>query len=289
MWIRAGGNCGRCETMAPNDYFILQSGWAGWGNRPFGPFHTSIQIQTQIGDSVANSTIHTWGEIYPEKYNFNDDTLESKEVDVRLYSDMSDSIKISDSINGLYYYNWSEKQIISPDNMGLYTYHVFKRDLEATGFDLDSIKSLLRSKNLYRGFSKPSTSIITYEEIDFYTFKSRPNDVLEIKKMLKGINVHLTVRMGSSPTYLDDSYLVFFTEGLGLDEHNVIDIIKGKGVSNYEIIPKTKVNFPKEYSYLIKIRLGNDQVSNLKLIEDLIESSEVSWVTSGRQSYSSND
>jgi hypothetical protein len=107
--------------------------------------------------------------------------------------------------------------------------------------------------------------------------------------MLKGINVHLTTRMGSSPTYLDDSYLVFFTEGSGLDEHNVIDILKGKGVSNYEIIPKTKLRFPKEYSYLIKIRLGNDQLSNLKLIEDLIDIPEVSWVTSGRQSYSSYD
>lgn len=79
MWIRAGAK-GSCETMAPNDYFILRSGWAGWGNRPVGPFRNLIQIQTQNGDSVANSTIYTWGEIYPEKYNFNYDTVESKHV-----------------------------------------------------------------------------------------------------------------------------------------------------------------------------------------------------------------
>jgi hypothetical protein len=297
MWIRVGGSCGRCDTMAPNDYFILQSGWAGWGYRPVGSFHTSIQIQTQIGDSVANSTIHTWGEVYPEGYSFDKVNAEQKvpeDIDtirleeISLY-DKSDSIKISGSFEGVYFYNWSEKQIINPDNMGLYTYHVFKRDLEATGLDLDSIMSLLKSKNLYIGFSKPSSSIITWEENYYYTFKCTPNDVLEIKKMLKNINIHLTIMMGSSPTYLDDNYLVFFTENSDLDEHDVIDIIKGKGVSNYEIIPKTKVNFPKEYSYLIKIRLGNEQQSNLKLIEDLIAIPEVSWVTSGRQSYSCYD
>ncbi|MFM1998504.1 MAG: hypothetical protein RL204_451 [Bacteroidota bacterium] len=70
MWIRVGGSCGRCDTMAPNDYFILKSGWASWGYHPVGGFRTSIEIQTQIGDSISNCVIRTWGELYPEGYSF---------------------------------------------------------------------------------------------------------------------------------------------------------------------------------------------------------------------------
>ena len=270
------------------DYFELRSAWGGY-KHGYGPFNTTIDVQYQNRGSGANCRIHTWGELYPEGYNFNKDTIESKEVDVRLYSGKSDSITISDSVEVLYFYNWSEKQLITPDKMGLYTYHVFKCDLEATGLGLDSIKSLLRSKNLYRGFSNPSASIITSAEDYYYTFKCTPKEVQEIKNILKGIEIHLTIRMGSNPTYLDDSYLIFFNENADLDEHNVIDILTGKGVSNYEFIPKTKVRFPREYSYLIKIRLGNDQLSNLRLIEDLMNIPEVSWVTSGRQSYDCYD
>ena len=70
MWIRVGGSCGRCDRMAPNDYFILKSGWASWGYHPVGGFRTSIEIQTQIGDSISNCVIRTWGELYPEGYSF---------------------------------------------------------------------------------------------------------------------------------------------------------------------------------------------------------------------------
>lgn len=71
MWIRVGGSCGRCDTLAPNDYFVLKSGWAAWGYRPIGPFTTPINIKTKRKDSYATCVIRTWGEIYPEGYFLN--------------------------------------------------------------------------------------------------------------------------------------------------------------------------------------------------------------------------
>lgn len=195
----------------------------------------------------------------------------------------------SDSIKELFYYNWSEKQFIKPNRIGLYTYHVFKRDLESTGLYLDSIKSILISKNLYPGFSKPTASILTSEDNYYYTFKSTPENVLKIKSALNGVKIHLTIRMGSNPTYLDDSYLVFFSEDLNWNEREVETFLKEKEITSYEYIPKAKVTFPKNYSYLVKIKLGNDQASNLKLIESLIDSKKVAWISSGRQSYSCKD
>lgn len=53
MWFRMGGSCNNCDTLAPYEHIILQSGWAAWGNRPIGPFTTTIEIIT-LTKEIAN-------------------------------------------------------------------------------------------------------------------------------------------------------------------------------------------------------------------------------------------
>lgn len=66
MWIRTSENCGRCDTLLPNDYFVVRSGWASWQN-PRGIFSTTLNIsyRTITSNKTKECIIRTWGEIYP--------------------------------------------------------------------------------------------------------------------------------------------------------------------------------------------------------------------------------
>lgn len=289
-WIRQGGSCGRCDTMLPNDYFILRSGWLVTRSTVVS-VDSRITIQYKIGDNWLNCIIQTWGELYPDGYVLDESApikVESDSIE-KIQSD----IKVQDTTGAFYYYTQNKREYIEPiDSFGTYKYHIYLKDLSEIGLDPKLLKSYLKSKDLKVSIREPRESLITWEENDFLILYCMSRDIERIKTLLKGTAIHFMIdfRYHKSRIYLDDTYDIFFSSHLNWSETDVEEFLKTEGIENYKRLRKTNNEFPLEYSFYVEITLDNKyQHSGQHLINKLIKMPEIAWINTGMSSYGVED
>lgn len=266
MWIRVGGNCGRCDTMAPNDYFILQSGWAGWGYRPVGSFHTSIQIQTQIGDSIANSTIHTWGQIYPEGYSFDKVDVEQKvpeNIDTIRIKEISVYDLSMDTLKALHYWNTYRKEEIHSIQVKYFTpYLAFDRHKRKE----NKIKYIDSLNNLIA----PYKATIKSAEAGGMFIYCVPKNASQVSEILGKRELHI---MTPDQRILLDRYRIEFKNEMTKEEiinifepFNIVPaLIEGTHIAYIEL-----TNSPEDNNNQITNQLA--KIKEIKSIRQMTES-----------------
>lgn len=261
MWIRVGGSRGKCDTMAPNDYFILKSGWASWGYHPVGGFRTSIEIQTQIGDSISNCVIRTWGELYPEDYTFNKDKLEQNVPD-NIDTIRSKEIHVydiaKDTISGLHYWSHAGKEKINPSKVKYYTPRLVSDGYNWIGERgrkyLDSLNTLVA----------PFGASIKWAEADGMIITCNSKDSQIISRILGKRNLYI---MLSRQEWLEDRYRIEFKNDLSKEEITTVlnrlnlepNLIDGSKVAFV-----TLSNSPKDNNNSI-----TDQLAKMKEIQSI--------------------